>query len=192
MEKENQRVTMSKRLLSEGLMRLAKKKSVDKISVLELCKESGINRATFYRHYETPRDILVEMEKELFNEIFEEIAFPVSIQDVERYLEDICLYLEGRIEKLRILILSNTDTLFVQVLKDIYIEFFHNKSGIQAFKNFDSENFEVLGLYCSGGSYYILRHWLLGEIKKTPKEISAIAYQLLIKTNLEDTIMQLS
>lgn len=50
MEKNNQRVVLTKRLFKEGLLRLLENKGMDEISVAELCRESGINRATFYRH----------------------------------------------------------------------------------------------------------------------------------------------
>ena len=49
--KGNQRIALTKRLLQEGLIRLLEKKPLDKNSVTELCGESGINQATFYRHY---------------------------------------------------------------------------------------------------------------------------------------------
>ena len=47
---------MTKRMLKEWLLR-----PLDNIHVNELCRESGINRATFYRHYETPQDVLVSL-----------------------------------------------------------------------------------------------------------------------------------
>ena len=49
-QKENQRITLTKKLLQEGLLRLLEVKTLDNISVTELCRESGINRATFYNH----------------------------------------------------------------------------------------------------------------------------------------------
>ena len=54
--KENQRMVVTKRMLKEWLLR-----PLDNIHVNELCRESGINRATFYRHYETPQDVLVSL-----------------------------------------------------------------------------------------------------------------------------------
>ena len=50
-QKENQRIALTKKLLQEGLLRLLETKTLDKISVTVLCRESGINRATFYNHY---------------------------------------------------------------------------------------------------------------------------------------------
>ena len=42
MEKENQRVVVTKRLLKEGLLRLLENKNIDKINVTELCWESTV------------------------------------------------------------------------------------------------------------------------------------------------------
>ena len=50
--KDDQRTALTKRLLREGLLRLLSKTDLNKISVTQLCIESGINRATFYRHYD--------------------------------------------------------------------------------------------------------------------------------------------
>lgn len=60
--KDDQRIALTKRLLREGLLRLLSKTDLNKISVTQLCIESGINRATFYRHYEEPRDILNDIK----------------------------------------------------------------------------------------------------------------------------------
>ncbi|MCC8090140.1 MAG: TetR/AcrR family transcriptional regulator, partial [Oscillospiraceae bacterium] len=62
-KKENQRVMLTKRLLKDALIRLLNGKSIDEISVTELCRESGINRSTFYHHYGSPYDVLAEREQ---------------------------------------------------------------------------------------------------------------------------------
>ena len=69
MEKENQRITLSKRLLKEALLRLLTRKQLDQITVSELCGEASINRATFYRHYGTPRDVLKDIEWDCSQEL---------------------------------------------------------------------------------------------------------------------------
>lgn len=191
MEKENQRITLTKKLLKDGLLRLAKKKSIEKISVLELCRESGINRATFYRHYESPRDVLVEMERELFAQIKERIRKPVSMPDVERYLVEVCLFLEDNARTLELLILNNSDTLFVSVLEELCNEVIYEVANLNLFRNYDPESLEILALYYSGGSYFILRKWLLGELKKTPQQIAAMGYRLLAEVDWKDAMEQL-
>ena len=43
-----------------ALLTLLEKKPFDYITVSELCAEAGVNRSTFYLHYETTRDLLME------------------------------------------------------------------------------------------------------------------------------------
>lgn len=61
---ENQRVRLTKRLLSESLLSLMEQKAFEQISVVELCNKAGVNRATFYRYYSSPIDILKEIQTE--------------------------------------------------------------------------------------------------------------------------------
>lgn len=48
---EDLRVVRTKRLLADALVDLAREKSIFNLTVRELSRAAGINRATFYRHY---------------------------------------------------------------------------------------------------------------------------------------------
>ena len=69
MERENQRVVISKRMMKAGLLQLLQEKPLEQVNVSELCRQAGVNRATFYRHYDSPRavvlDIALDMSKDL-------------------------------------------------------------------------------------------------------------------------------
>ncbi len=47
-------------LFDEALIELLEKKDFDYISVKELCSKAGVNRSTFYLHYESIHDLLDE------------------------------------------------------------------------------------------------------------------------------------
>lgn len=51
-----------------ALISLLKKKSFEYITISELCKEAGVNRSTFYLHYETIGDLLEETARHLISE----------------------------------------------------------------------------------------------------------------------------
>ena len=92
MEKENQRVIITKKLLKESLLNILRKKNISEVTVTELCKASGINRATFYRHYDVPGDVLLDIEKELSgNIVFETV--PQTVDDFENYILMVCEYI---------------------------------------------------------------------------------------------------
>lgn len=48
------------RLMDEALLSLLEKKEIDFITVKEVCLKAGVNRSTFYLHYETVDDLLQE------------------------------------------------------------------------------------------------------------------------------------
>ena len=51
-----------------ALISLLKKKSFDYITVSEICETAGVNRSTFYLHYETVGDLLDETVRYLLND----------------------------------------------------------------------------------------------------------------------------
>lgn len=56
-----QKVLFSQELLHQALLVLLKEKPLNKITIRELCATAGVNRTTFYNHYQSPEDILREL-----------------------------------------------------------------------------------------------------------------------------------
>ena len=53
--------------MDEALIKLLEKKSFEYISIKELCSEAGVNRSTFYLHYENMMDLLEETLEYIYN-----------------------------------------------------------------------------------------------------------------------------
>lgn len=70
---ENQRVRLSKAMLKSGLLTLLREKTLNHISVYELCAASQINRTTFYKYYGSPSDLLNEIERDFLAQLDEDI-----------------------------------------------------------------------------------------------------------------------
>ena len=64
-EKEDLRVTRTKKALSEAFIKLLGEKTFDEITVNELCEASDIRRATFYKHYTDKYNFLTEFTHSL-------------------------------------------------------------------------------------------------------------------------------
>lgn len=60
---EDSRVTYTRNALQQALLKLMKSKHIEKITVKELCEQAGINRGTFYLHYNNPAELLLEIEQ---------------------------------------------------------------------------------------------------------------------------------
>lgn len=177
--KDDQRVVITKKLLREGLLRLLKNKDFGSISVTDLCLESGINRATFYRHYQHPRDIIDEIRYDMSGDMKACALIDEANVNLQEWLEYMCRYFYERADLLNILFRCRTDEEFVSLINELYYERVENlqKAGIGA--EFDEDEFRLAMYYCSGGIYYVLRQWITEPMDKTPQEVARVIYKFL-------------
>lgn len=54
--------------MDEAFLELLEKKDFAYITVKEICEKAGVNRSTFYLHYETVNDLLAESARYLINQ----------------------------------------------------------------------------------------------------------------------------
>lgn len=179
--KDDQRIALTKRLLREGLLRLLSKTDLNKISVTQLCIESGINRATFYRHYEEPRDILNDIKYEIFQEVAAFAEKAASKGDTRKWLELACCYFYEHSDILKILFRYRTDDDFVLFLNERFNEQYPNliNKGYFTDIDVDDDTMRLGTFYYAGGIYYILRQWITEPINKTPQEVAVLMYHFL-------------
>lgn len=175
----NQRVVVTKRMLREGLMRLLDVKPLEKVSITELCHEAGINRTTFYRYYEFPKDILLEMQSEFFEESLEQFQRPLSAKDIEHFF----CRLSEQAPLVKLFFRYNSDTDWTRIFEQIYHSFCE-KNITKVFQNMDENSAKLLSTYLAGGSFFLVRQWIMEDIPMAPKDVSAIALNILNKDKL--------
>ena len=69
MNKNESKYVNTALLMDEALLQLLEKKDFAFISVKEICQKAGVNRSTFYLHYENANELLEETIERL-NERF--------------------------------------------------------------------------------------------------------------------------
>ncbi len=179
MAEVNQRVAVTKRMVKEGLMRLLGKKPLEKINITELCQEAGINRTTFYRYYELPRDVLIEMQGEFFEETLGLFQKPWTGSDIERLF--VCL--SEHAELVKLFFQYNSDEDWANIFTQIYSDSPGLKMA-KAFQNLDENSAKLLSTYLAGGAYFLARQWILEGIPMPPKDVAAIALNILDKDRI--------
>ncbi len=172
--KQDLRVTITKRMIQEALLRLLESKPLDKIRVSELCAESGINRATFYRHYETLGDVLSEIERNFVLGMMPSIAPPKDLETARQLLEDACTYLYTHKDLARILYRCNTDADMMAQFNEIFDRFWELYKNEARFSQMGEDTVKVLATLLIGGCGCLLRKWILEDIPISPKEIADI------------------
>ena len=80
---ENRRVRMTKRLLQDALLELLEEKSLEKITVTQVCSKSDVNRSTFYAYYQDVGELLSELEDGVLEKIPGAQKVPVARTDSE-------------------------------------------------------------------------------------------------------------
>ena len=186
MEKDNQRTRLTKRLLQEALLHLLQAKSLDKISVSELCRQAGINRSTFYRHYTLPCDVLADIERGIVENLKDSFSRPNSAAELARCLKDICAYLYEHADLIRVLIRCNTDAGFAEVMHELYEKIPDLHHTFANLHTLDDESLKLSATYLGGGGYLLLRQWLIEDIQKSPDEIAAILTRLICRETISD------
>lgn len=74
-KKNNNRSKTTKEAFKTALIGLLlENKQLEQISVTQICSRAGINRSTFYSHYDIPLDIMKEIEEEVLTNYRECIA----------------------------------------------------------------------------------------------------------------------
>lgn len=179
--RENQRVLLTKRLLKEGLLELLRRKELEKINVSELCREAGINRATFYKHYTMPQDVLRQIEQDLVEDLRELAPAVRTAENGRRYLEDICTYLYDRRELMQILLSCNTDEDLVSMFSEANRRYW-GQYGSRNEHGLDEDGVKLMVTFFSSGGYYLIRQWLLDDVKKTPTEVADLVFRFVTRS----------
>ena len=91
----NQRIIKTKNNLYKGLLITMKNKSFEEIKVSDICKETHINRSTFYNNFNDKYDLLFSLFHDLEKKLKQELSqseVPINIK--EYYVNLIGLLLE--------------------------------------------------------------------------------------------------
>jgi len=164
---------------------LLEKKPYEYITVSELCKEAGVNRSTFYLHYESFDDLLTETTRYLLDDFLSYFSNDSkdgvstleqqSLEDLnfieEKYLFPYLSYIKDHKEIFKTALL-HTKTLR---LDDVYLRMYENIFSpiLSRFRYPDKDQKYVMMYYLSGINAIILA-WLKDDCDRPFSEISQV------------------
>lgn len=120
MNKHERKYANTTQRLHNALIILLEKKDFIDISIKEVCEKAGINRSTFYAHYENTAELAFDMEKTIIEEFESENSelFTKNISELPKsndiYIDDTILsvYLEFVKNHKRIFSIYNNSMVF--------------------------------------------------------------------------------
>ena len=177
-QKENQRIALTKKLLQEGLLRLLDVKTLDSISVTELCRESGINRATFYNHYSSPQELLNDIENRMTDRLKQIISNLKTAEDANNLLERVCVFFQENAPTILALNRCHADTKITDALYDLNLSFQTRHMNSKYAQYVTPERLHLIAVFFNTGSYNILLEWIKKELPMPASEVAILMLRL--------------
>ena len=147
--------------IKSSLLELMSRKSFESITVTELAREAGINRKTFYSHFEGLDAVLAELEDDFVGQVFglwltgQPAANPHFLEDFFRMLGNELILNQ---KDMRLLMLSGEHNRLLIKIKDRIIQLLV-RSLDQTEPLFDREQFLYAAEFISGGMMAVLELW---------------------------------
>lgn len=161
--KTDARIRYTKQAIRNAFLEMLKKFPVEKITVTEICHIAEINRATFYRYYESQYDLLSSLETEMFDEI-KKSAYQYK-NDVDKLTEIIFIKFSEQKELWSLLLSDHADLGFLSKIYAFFDEYFAKED-----TSTESRLKYHFLLYGYSG---IFDHWIKSGMKETPEEMAA-------------------
>lgn len=168
-----------------ALISLLKKKSFEYITVSEICKTAGVNRSTFYLHYETLGDLLNETVRYLlddflsyFSKDVKSISFNLTncpldelLFVCDKYLRPYLTYIKDHKDVFVTVLRHNQTFRFEDVYKNMFENIFNP---ILNRFSYPAKNRKYVMMYYLNGINAIILEWLKDGCIKSIEEVSEI------------------
>jgi hypothetical protein len=183
MNKSESKYFNTAKLMNEALLILLEKKEIESITVKEICDKAGVNRSTFYLHYDSIDDLFVETV-EMLNLRFKSYFISKDVrpllksgakEDLFFITEEFLIpYLEFVNHNKRVFkivhkkpVLFKNDKIYNQMCEEIFFPII-SKFGVKK-----EERVYILE-YFTKGTVGIINKWLDLDCKTPVKQISEL------------------
>ena len=143
----------SEKLLRDGLLRLLRRTSSDRITVKELCLEAGVTRSTFYLHYSGIEDLIEKTEDEILDRV--PVISTLKNEDIPFGLLSCLRVIKENSELVCMLMSDRGNSSFI---RKTYAHIFTNYSSI--LPRVDGVDERTSSIYTLGGILALIKDWI--------------------------------
>lgn len=172
--KNNRRTKLTKQLLKSSLIELIQKKSLNQITIKELCENADLNRSTFYLHYSDQYQLMKDIEDDLLNDTLDYLKDINTSIDAVNYIKTFLKYVKSNVSIFRILLCQPENATF----QNIFIQktMGHIKDRLPSICPTESEKY--IYDFVMHGSLQIIRKWLLSDFDMPISKVANLIYRL--------------
>lgn len=167
----NQRIRLTKTLLSNAFIDLLQEKNIAKITIQELADKAGVNRSTFYLHYSDVYDLLNEIEERLITDVK---MYLDEKNESQSYIEHLLNYIYQNKDIFRTVFVycdaSKFNATFLDLSRDLLMNDF--------LVNQDDSNVDYVIEYLIRGNNALILKWIHDDFNLSVKELSDLMVEL--------------
>ena len=178
------RVQRTRNLIVEALIELTIQKGFAAVTVQDIVKRAGINRTTFYRHYQDKFDLLDQYVEAVY-QLPDNPLEPGSLAGEGPAAEKMVLGLTRMLEHVRrhaeffrVMLGKNGDPTFADKIR-LYIQKRLHRTLTEALLS-DENSADLYLSYVSSGSVGVLSWWLEHETPYSPEQLVAILSRFIV------------
>lgn len=172
--KTNRRTAETKKKLRSGLLELLKSKKISQITISEICEESGLNRTTFYLHYQNQQALLDDIKNELIGKV---LAYFSDNTDTKNTIDNIVgalRYVKSNKELFCILMRNRADDDFHKYFKENVKVYLLSRINID--QNNGLSDY-IIDFYVEG-CVAAVEKWLLTDCKESEEKLANVGEKI--------------
>lgn len=153
----DRRIIKTKRAIRNAFSDLIKEKDIDKITITELTERADIDRRTFYFHYNTIMDIVMEIEKEVIQSLNEKFCEKVNGFEIHDFFSALNSIVFENYDVIKCVTHTTNYRLHKECSNTLYStlhKVFYERSGL------DSNTFDYYCTYVTAGIMAVYIKWL--------------------------------
>ena len=177
------KVAKTKQLIRDTFVELIEEKGFESISVRDITLKAGLNRGTFYLHYQDKYDLMEKNQTEILvglkdamkdmnpSDLFEHYSNDLKYPPIIKVFE----YLTENARFIKVLISSKGDPAFPKKMKNILKTALYEK----LVKLIGTENsltipYEYSTAFISSAFFGVIEQWLERDVPHTPEEMAIV------------------
>lgn len=179
--KTDARIRYTKMVIKKSFVELLERKPLSKVTVKEICELSEINRATFYKYYYDPYDLLEKIEQEFLNELLCSVSqsIPNDFKEVFTYIL-VSIKADGNLY--RTLFSENGDPHFSGLIISSCYKKYALMDEDKRFQKLDTVQKTWLFYFIAQGCSGILNQWIESGMEEPISKVTDFANKLIENT----------
>lgn len=159
MDNIDNRVRYTKMILQQALLKILQSKHIDRVTIKELCEEAKVNRGTFYLHYATPNDLLMEIEQQFIDENMAKFSPYFNDGYETSYMSNLFAGILKNRELSRVIMGKNGNPRFIERIQNI-IRPYVVDGWCREFPQYRREDLEYVYGFVFSGSMRLILNWI--------------------------------